>query len=312
MLGYLGPAGTFTHQALTQLIASTSSTDEQLTAFPSVGQALAAVRAGEVRACLVPIENSVEGGVSATLDNLGELSDPLQIVAETVLPIRFDLCARKGVTFDQIDTVISHPHAIAQVRNWLDEHLPNAAVNQVGSTAVGASTVAIADSGNAATVCSSIAAKLYGLQPLVSGLADNKSASTRFVLASRIGPCPKRTGHDKTTLVAYMRQDQPGALLAILQQFATRGVNLCRIESRPTKTSLGNYCFSIDAEGHITDSRMADALVGLKRVCKDVIFLGSYERADAKSAMIQYGGRDEDYRDAISWVREIGAHLYYP
>lgn len=279
-------------------------------AFPSVGQALAALRAGQLRACLVPIENSVEGGVSATLDNLGDLSDPLQIVAETVLPIRFDLCARKGVNLNQIDAVISHPHAIAQVRNWLDKNLPNARVQQVGSTAVGAATVAKPDSGNCATVCSSIAAKLFDLQPLVSGLADNQSASTRFVLVSKIGSCPERTGHDKTTLVAYMRQDQPGALLAILQQFATRGVNLCRIESRPTKTSLGSYCFSIDAEGHIADARMADALVGLKRICKDVIFLGSYARADAKSAIIQYGGRDEDYRDAISWVRQIGAKLY--
>ncbi len=310
MLGYLGPAGTFTHQALTNLIASTPFSDEQLLAFPSVGQALAALRAGQLRACLVPIENSVEGGVSATLDNIGDLSDPLQIVAETVLPIRFDLCARKGVNLNQIDAVISHPHAIAQVRNWLDKNLPNARVRQVGSTAVGAATVAKPDSGNSATVCSSIAAKLFDLRPLVSGLADNQSASTRFVLVSKIGSCPERTGHDKTTLVAYMRQDQPGALLAILQQFATRGVNLCRIESRPTKTSLGSYCFSIDAEGHIADARMADALVGLKRICKDVIFLGSYARADAKSSIIQYGGRDEDYRDAISWVRQIGAKLY--
>ena len=302
MLGYLGPEGTFTHQALLQLVSG-----DDMRPYASVGLALEAVRDGSVEAALVPIENSVEGGVTATLDDIGDPANPLQIVRETVLNIRFNLCTRPGVQLSEIKTIASHPHALAQVRNWLDENFPEAEIMRVGSTAQGANFVA---EGKAdATVCSAIAGDLHGLEAQVSDVADNPSATTRFVLVTKRQKSPARTGHDKTTLVAYMHRDEPGALLNILQQFAVRGVNMCRIESRPTKTSLGNYCFSIDAEGHIEDLRLADTLIGLKRICQDVIFLGSYERANGVEPMNQRGGTDPEYTDAMNWVRSIGGRI---
>lgn len=300
MFGYLGPRGTFTHQALATFH------DQEGLAYPSVVAALNAVRAGQVSAALVPIENSIEGGVSATLDYLGRPDDPLQIVREVVLPVTFDLCVRPGTGLDQVNKVISHPHAIAQVRQWLSQNLPAATIDEQGSTAAAAQLVS-RNVGYDAAVCARVAGALYGLDSLVRGIADNPAAQTRFVLVARPGAVPQRTGHDKTTLVAYLHADHPGALLAILQQFSVRGVNLCRLESRPTKTSLGQYCFNIDAEGHISDARINEALVGLKRICKDVLFLGSYERADGQVPAIPRGGADEDYRQAMQWVRSLGA-----
>ncbi len=303
MRGYFGPEGTFTHQALLTL------GDEPAQPYPTVARALDAVRAGEVEASLVPIENSIEGGVSATLDYLGLPNSPLQIIHEVVIPVSFDLCVRPGTTLGQVQRVISHPHAIAQVRGWLDANLPDAVVVERGSTAGAAQTVADPESGFEAAVCAPIAGQMYGLVSAATGISDNDQAATRFVLVSRPGPSPERTGHDKTTLVAYMRKDHPGALLEILQQLAVRGVNLCRIESRPTKTTLGEYCFSMDAEGHISDARMAEALMGLRRICKDVVFLGSYARADGKEPKVPYGGTDADYRNALDWAYQINPEL---
>ena len=303
MRGYFGPEGTFTHQALLTL------GDELAQPYPTVARALDAVRAGEVEASLVPIENSIEGGVSATLDYLGLPNSPLQIIHEVVIPVSFDLCVRPGTTLGQVRRVISHPHAIAQVRGWLDANLPDAVVVERGSTAGAAQTVADPESGFEAAVCAPIAGQMYGLVSAATGISDNDQAATRFVLVSRPGPSPERTGHDKTTLVAYMRKDHPGALLEILQQLAVRGVNLCRIESRPTKTTLGEYCFSMDAEGHISDARMAEALMGLRRICKDVVVLGSYARADGKEPKVPYGGTDADYRNALDWAYQINPEL---
>ena len=303
MRGYFGPEGTFTHQALLTL------GDEPAQPYPTVARALDAVRAGEVEASLVPIENSIEGGVSATLDYLGLPNSPLQIIHEVVIPVSFDLCGRPGTPLGQVQRVISHPHAIAQVRGWLDANLPDAVVVERGSTAGAAQTVADPESGFEAAVCAPIAGQMYGLVSAATGISDNDQAATRFVLVSRPGPSPERTGHDKTTLVAYMRKDHPGALLEILQQLAVRGVNLCRIESRPTKTTLGEYCFSMDAEGHISDARMAEALMGLRRICKDVVFLGSYARADGKEPKVPYGGTDADYRNALDWAYQINPEL---
>lgn len=302
--GFLGPIGTFTHQALHTFHDGDSAP------YATVLQALDAVRDGSVNGALVPIENSIEGGVSATLDYLARPADPLQIVREVILPVEFDLCVRPGVQLSDIRVVASHPHAIAQVRGWLASQLPNVDVVELGSTAAAAQAVAAGEThaGRAldAAVCASVAGELNGLISLVSGIADNRAAQTRFVLVTKPGPVPERTGHDKTTLVAYLRRDHPGALLDILQQFAVRGVNLCRIESRPTKTSLGQYCFSIDAEGHLADARMTDTLIGLRRTCQNVIFLGSYGRADGQQPTVRTGSADEDYAAAQSWLDALG------
>ena len=303
MRGFFGPEGTFTHQALLTL------GNGPAVAFPTVARALDAVRSGDVSASLVPIENSIEGGVTATLDYLALLDSPLQIAKEVVIPVSFDLCVRPGTTSNDIKRIISHPHAVAQVRGWLDAQLPDAVVIERGSTAGAAQAVADPTSGFDAAICAKVAADLYGLASLASNISDNEQAATRFVLVTKPGPSPQRTGYDKTTLVAYMRQDQPGALLEILQQLASRGVNLCRVESRPTKKILGDYCFSIDAEGHVSDARVAEALMGLHRVCKRVVFLGSYPRADGKEPKVPYGGRDSDYQAALDWLRQVSPEI---
>ncbi|SKF62328.1 prephenate dehydratase [Mycobacteroides abscessus subsp. abscessus] len=146
---------------------------------------------------------------------------------------------------------------------------------------------------------------MYGLDEIVGGIADNDAAVTRFVLVAGRGSQPERTGADKTSLVVFPYLDRPGSLLTILEQFATRGVNLTRLESRPTKTTLGSYCFSIDAEGHLTDERLAEALLGLRRTCRDVVFLGSYPRADEVEPTTVRGSSDHDYRKARAWLESL-------
>jgi len=298
--GYFGPAGTFSHQALLTLPALGA----EPIPYATVGQALQAVRAGEIAAALVPIENSVEGGVSATLDNL-TYGDPLVIIGEVLLPVQFDLYGRPGSTLDGVRSILTHPHAAAQCRDWLALHAPRAVVTEGGSTAAAAAEVADPLSRFDAAICAPVAGEMHGLTALARGIADNPDAVTRFVLVARPGQLGPPTGADKTTMVLFMRENHPGALLEILEQFASRGVNLCRIESRPTKRSLGDYCFSVDAEGHVDDARLAEALMGLHRICGDVVFLGSYPRADGTEPIIQAGTSNADYAAAATWLQRL-------
>ncbi|MGI8459509.1 MAG: prephenate dehydratase [Propionibacteriaceae bacterium] len=299
--GYFGPEGTFTHQALLTLAAQPESPVPYLT----VAAALDAVRAGEVTAALVPIENSVEGGVSATLDNL-TYGEPLIIVAEVLLAVQFSLFVRPGMSLSDVRSVLTHPHAAAQCRDWLAAHLPRATVTEGGSTAAAAAEVATAGSQFDAAVCNLTAGRIFGLASVADGIADNTDAVTRFVLVSSPGPIPAATGADKTSLTLFMRVDRSGALLELLDQFASRGVNLTRIESRPTKTTLGNYCFSVDAEGHLSDARVAEALMGLHRICANVIFLGSYPRADLTAPLVRPDTSNDAYAEARVWLDTLG------
>lgn len=298
VLGYFGPAGTFTHQALLTI------TDEEAMPFSTVPEALDAVRDGQVDGAVVPIENSVEGGVTATLDKLGN-GAPLRIVGEIVIPVEFGLYVRPGTTLDDVKSVLTHGHAAAQCRDWLQLMLAGAHVTEAGSTAGAAEEVSDPNSRYDAAVCARVAGELYGLEELAHNIEDNSGAVTRFVHVARPGVVPARTGADKTTLVAYMREDHTGALLEILEQFAGRGVNLTRIESRPTKTVLGSYCFNIDAEGHIHDKRVAETLMGLHRICRDVVFLGSYPRASGQAPDIPRGFADSDFERASEWLRSL-------
>jgi prephenate dehydratase len=299
--GYFGPAGTFTHQAL----LTVPGTDiGELTPYTTVATCLDAVRSGEVDAGLVPIENSVEGGVSATLDNL-TYGDPLTITREVLLPVQFTLYARPGTELADVRAVLTHPHAAAQCRDWLAGHVGQASITTDGSTAAAAAAVADPESGFDAAVCSQIAGQMYGLTPLATEIADNTAAVTRFILLSRPGPVDAATGSDKTSLVLFMKADHSGALVELLEQFASRGVNLCRIESRPTRTTLGSYCFAIDVEGHIDDDRLAEAMMGLHRVSSRVIFLGSYPRADAGRPDIAEGTSNADYDAARRWLANL-------
>jgi prephenate dehydratase len=280
--------------------------DATLLPQANVTLAIDAVRAGEADGALVPLENSVEGAVPATLDELAA-GEPLMIAEETYLPVLFDVLARPGTVLAEVQTVATHPHAEAQTRRWLLSNLPGATVALVGSTAGGAQAVAAGDYD--AAVAPPVAGEMYGLASLAHDVADNRGAVTRFVLLSRPGPPSKPSGNDRTTVVAYLRDNHSGALLEILTEFAARAVNLTRIESRPTKGRIGQYCFSIDCEGHIAEERVGDAVAALHRICADVRFLGSYERRDGTQGPVQIGRSDADFADARGWlarVRETG------
>jgi prephenate dehydratase len=181
--------------------------------------------------------------------------------------------------------------------------MPDADVTLTASTAAAAQAVAAGDYD--AAVGAAVAGALYGLDSLASDIADTEGAVTRFVLLVPPGPPPARTGNDRTSLVAYLRDDHAGALLEILSEFATRGVNLTRIESRPTKGRIGQYCFSIDCEGHVADERVGDALAALHRVCADVRFLGSYPRQQGAGGPVPSGRTDGEFAEASEWLRHV-------
>ena len=300
-IAFLGPEGTFCQAALL-----TMPLDAGIETVPakSVQAAIDLVRDGDVDRALIPIENSVEGSVSVTLDELAN-GVRLVIVDEVALPVRFTLMARPGVTLADVRTVGSHPHALAQVRGWVSENLPDATLIPALSTAAAAAALSVEPTPFDAAAAPRIAADHYGLDVLADGIGDTEEAATRFVLVQRPGALPAPTGADKTTLSLYMRQDEPGALMAILNEFAVRGVNLTRIESRPTKRVLGDYFFSVDVEGHVADARVAEALMGLHRVCLDVRFLGSYPRHDGKAPVLRSGVTDVDFADAAAWLDRL-------
>ncbi len=301
-LAYLGPPGTFTEAALLTV------PEARFGAFdprPTIADALAAVRAGEADMAMVPLENSIEGSVNLTLDELAFGPDELAIRREVLLPITISLLARPGVRLEEITAVLSMPHGAAQCRAWLAANLPSAVIEATTSTAAAARQVALSDEPLAA-LGAPIAAAEYGIEVLVDGVGDNPNAMTRFILVGRADEAPPApTGGDRTSAVVFIGDDHPGALLELLEEFAVRGVNLTRIESRPTKQGMGRYCFFVDAEGHVADSRVGEALMGLKRRCADVRFLGSYARADANPGPVPAGVREEDFADAATWLKKI-------
>ncbi|GAB3965925.1 prephenate dehydratase [Streptomyces sparsus] len=294
---YLGPEGTFTEAALRTLPEAAT---RELVPMVSVPAALDAVRAGEAAAALVPIENSVEGGVTATLDELAS-GEPLMIYREVLLPIAFALLVRPGTELESVKTVTGHPVAQPQVRNWLAAHLPNAVWESAASNADGARLVQ--EGRFDAAFAGEFAAPTYGLEARVKDIHDAQNATTRFVLVGRPARPAAPTGADKTSVVMWLREDHPGALLELLQEFAARGVNMMRIESRPTGEGIGRYCFSVDCEGHLQDRRVGDVLMGLKRACQRVRFLGSYPRADAVRPELRPGTADADFTAAADWVQ---------
>lgn len=299
---FLGPEGTFTEAALMQVPDAGEATRIPAS---NVNAALDMVRDGSADGAMVPIENSVEGGVTATLDSIAS-GQELRIIREVLVPISFVLVARPGVRIDDIRRISTHGHAWAQCRLWMDANIPGAEYVAGSSTAAAAMGLLDGDAHYDAAICAPIVAQEQpGLTVLAENIGDNPGAVTRFILVSRPGELPERTGADKTTVVVPLPEDRPGALMEILDQFATRGVNLSRIESRPTGQYLGHYFFSIDADGHIADARVADALAGLHRVSPATRFLGSYGRADAQSSSVAQHTSDEAFRAAHEWVARI-------
>jgi len=269
---YLGPAGTFTEAALLKIAAS----DDQLIAYANVTAALDAVRKGEASKALVPIENSVEGVVARTLDELAS-GEPLVITAETTLPVTFSLMTLENKDPKDIKSIATHPHAESQCRSFIAKNYPNAQVIETASTAAAAKGLSKGDYD--AAIGAAIAAKNYQLKIIAEDIGDNTSAVTRFVVVEKPGKSPAATGKDRTSLAVFIAIDHAGALLEILNEFAKHQVNLSFIQSRPTGSQLGHYHFIIDAEGHIEDKPVAAALAGLKEICEDIRFLGSYPQA---------------------------------
>lgn len=307
-IAYLGPAGTFTEQAALTWAADPSC----VVAAPTVPAAISTLVQGEVEAAVVPFENSVEGSVPATLAALLEpAAADVRIRAERHVEVQFSLLARPGTTLDDLAggaTLATHPHAAAQTRGWLARTLPAAVLVPESSTARAAQ--AVAEQRYDAAICAPGAARAYGLIELAGRIADRQGALTRFVLLARDGQLPEATGADRTTLVAWIRDNRPGALLSLLEQFATRGVDLSRLESRPTGEALGSYCFWIDAEAHLHEARLQEALVGLRRTSREVRFLGSYPRADRTSIGVPADAEDEAFARAAAWVESLlGRHL---
>jgi len=267
---FLGPSGTFTEEALLSLGI------EGLEAIPcaSIEEVFATVETGGAEAGIVPIENSVEGSVNATLDALA-FESTLTIHREVVLPITHALIAEPGASLEEIEVVASHPHATAQCRRWLADNLPGRVVAAANSTAEAVQR-AVAEHGVAA-VGTHVAARLHGGEILADSIGDYADNKTRFVIVGR--SVAERTGDDKTTLALFMYEDRPGALLMILSEFAYGNINLTKIQSRPTKRALGEYMFFVDLQGHAEDPPVALALECLRLKLREVKVLGSYPRA---------------------------------
>ncbi|MFD0683807.1 prephenate dehydratase [Actinomadura fibrosa] len=296
---YLGPRGTFTEAALLSVPDAAGAEHVPYATVPAV---LDALRREEVDSAVVALENSVEGSVPTTLDELAT-GEPLQIVGEVHLPVSFALLVRPGTAMSDVKTVASHPIAQPQCRRWLADNVPDAEWRAATSNAEAAQHVA--DGHYDAALAGSFAAARYGLSVLAEDIHDVADAVTRFVILRRPCPPPPATGTDRTTVVAFLGEDHVGALLEILTEFSVRGINLTLIQSRPTGAGLGSYLFWMDFEGHVADARVAEALMGLRRVCADVRFVGSYARADRVRPEIRRGTHDEDFTEAAAWIEAV-------
>jgi prephenate dehydratase len=302
-VGFLGPVGTFTEQAL---LTQTDLAECTLVPMATFSDVLMATNAGDLDLGFVAIENSIEGTVNVTLDTLAFDVD-LMIQREVVISVQLNLLGQPGATLAEIERVVSFPHATAQCRSFLSRELPNAQTEAANSTADAARLLAESGTRSTAAIGTSLAAKVYGLDVLAEDIEDHPENQTRFFAVGRHS-IPGPTGHDKTTLVIFQHADRPGSLLAILQEFAARSINLSKLESRPTKQGLGDYCFILDLEGHVADEVVADCLRNLKSKHGEVKLLGSYPAAgDAGPAL----RRDSSaaWKAANDWVSELRSRI---
>lgn len=303
-VGYLGPSGTFTEQAL---LTQPDLAGDELVPLPSIPAVLGAVAGGDVDAGFVAIENAIEGTVNVTLDTLAVGPADLLIQREVVTPVRLHLLGVPGAALADVERVLSFPHATAQCRAFLDTALPGARTEAANSTAEAARLVGEGGDRRAAAIGTELAAKLYGLDVLAADVEDHPDNATRFVVVAASG-VPAPTGHDKTTVVVFQHADRPGSLLAILQEFAARAVNLTKLESRPTKRGLGDYCFVVDLEGHVADELVADCLRDLRSKQADVRFLGSYPAAGDHGPAVRREA-EAAWRAADRWVAELRSQV---
>jgi prephenate dehydratase len=272
-IAYLGPAGTFTEDAL---IEAGPGADFEPLRTDTIHDAIVAVERGDAQRALVPFENSIEGSVRSTLDTLAFDAKAVTIVGEHDFAVRAHLIAREGVELGAIEAVLSHPQPLAQCARFLRENLPEVERRAVSSTAA-----AVRMTGESARPWAAIgarsAAELYGCVILREGIEDEPDNVTRFVWIAPEGTAPLGTGPWKTSLVfSELGEDHPGALVDALQEFSSRKVNLSRIESRPLRRGLGRYMFFCDLEGAAADPAVAEAIEALRTKAESVRILGSY------------------------------------
>lgn len=297
--GYLGPEGTFSEEAL---LGSVDGTALRPVALETIRDAVMAVQHREVEWSLVPIENSIEGSVTTTLDTLAVDASEVAIVGEVVLPVRHYLIARDALGLEQIQTIVSHPHVPGQCARFLHERLPHARVVAASSTAEAVRLVAergdlkrgeepdvtVTGEGERwAAIGTRLAGELYGCEVIAEGIQDREDNQTRFVWLARTdspaGGPPLRASagsQSKTSLVFWgAGANHAGWLVLCLDEFARRSINLTKIESRPMRERLGHYMFFVDLEGSLADQGVSEALSGLRAMCEQVRVLGSYPTA---------------------------------
>ncbi len=298
---FLGPVGTFTELALAQVKEAKSAKHLPVS---TINEAIEAVVSGKAQRAIVPVENSIEGGVSATLDALANTTD-IRIYGEYLVPITFNLVAKPGTKLADVKVVSTHPTAYAQCRGWMQENIPTHSYLPSTSTAAAAADLLSKDPLADAAIAAKSITDHYKLTVLARNIGDNKNAQTRFIEIGLNAKPTKRSGKDKTSVIVELPEDRPGALLEMLEQFAARGVNLSRIESRPIGDQLGRYRFNIDVQGHIDDDAVAEALMGLHRFSPNVTFLGSYPRADNKKSEHEGNNSNKEFSSAESWLNKL-------
>jgi prephenate dehydratase len=302
-IGFLGPPGTFGEEAL---LTQPDYARGDLRPMASHAEIITAVEAGELDVGFLGFENSIEGSVRSVLDHLIFETD-LLIQREVVLPISQNLVAPPGTTLADVTRVVSFPDAMEQCREWFARELPGVELVAANSTAEAVQSVAAERPAATAALGTSLAARLYGLEVLAPGIEDFPDNSTRFVAVARDG-IPAPTGHDKTSIVLFQAADRPGNLHLISAQFAAREINLTKFESRPTKKSLGDYCFIIDCTGHVADEVLADCLRNLRADVGEVKFLGSYPAAGEGGEAIRREA-EAKWKAADEWVAGLRAQV---
>lgn len=303
VFAYFGPAGTFTEMALTSLLERPAvGVDGPATTVPanSPAAAIAQVRSGEADYACVPIESSLEGSVPATMDALvpGDGEHRVQVYAEATLDIAFTIGAREALPADQVRSIAAYPVAAAQVRERIGELFPHAEFVPASSNSAAAQDVSLGKAD--AAVTTPIATDLHRLVPIAENLADSPDAHTRFLLIGRAGRPTPRTGADRTSVILDL-PNRPGSLVAAMTEFASRGVDLTRIESRPRRQGApGQYRFFLDAAGHIDDAAVGEALRALHRAAERVVFLGSWpvDRNNGASSPV-------DHSESIDWFTAL-------
>lgn len=304
-IGFLGPSGTFTEEALR---SDRSLGSARLVPLRSFERVLSAVSSGEVDYGFVAIENSIEGTVSVTMDQL-VFEQELIIVGEVVIPVTQNLVGPPGLGLDGVKRIVSFPHATGQCRGWLASNLPDVEEVAATSTASAVEQVGSMNDGHTAAIGTALAASLYGLVVIAPEIEDHPENTTRFVLvAAPEKGIPSPSGHDKTSVVCFQSADRPGSLHGILGQFSARDLNLVKLESRPTKKGLGDYCFIIDFEGHVADEVVADCLRDLHASLRALKFLGSYPAAGEHGAGIRREALQR-WREADEWMAQIRSRL---